>query len=63
MKVTAGTCKDVNESTRNVQESQYTDLQDNFRISRDYTELQPRNDDYNNCDGANHAYVNTNLKA
>jgi len=48
---------------QNEQESHYTDLQDNSRVSRDYTELQSRNDDYSDIDATGHGYVNTELQA
>jgi len=58
--------KGGNETTTtigNMQESKYTDLQDDAGVSRDYTELQSRNEDYSDIDGAGHAYVNTQIKA
>jgi len=43
----------------NVQNMQYTDLQEHTRGARDYTELQTRTDDYSNIDADGHAYFNT----
>jgi len=57
---------DANETStrkRSVQEGQYTDLQGDHRASRDYTELELRNDNYSNIGGDGHAYVNTNMQA
>ena len=46
----------------NLHESQYTDLQVNSRASRDYTELQSRNEDYSSFESTDHSYVNTHLQ-
>jgi len=58
--------EDASKTSRNevnVQNMQYSDLQENTRGSRDYTELQTRNDDYCSIDATGHAYVNTQAHA